>query len=621
MKKAISLFLCVIMCFMVFVMSTPVAFAASYNGTCGTGVSWSLDTSAGVLTISGSGEMNDYSFSSLPGWDRYQAYIKTVVFDDGVTYVGSYAFYNGGNGNKYKKLTAVDFGDVEIIGDYAFRGCAALSSITGGEDVYIIYPQAFRGCSSMTAFPFTGVVEIGNGAFCGAGLENITLPSTVRTIRAEAFENCADAETIFIPSLLTRAEDRAFADCTSVSYITYNAVSLSYPGIGVFSGTGCESGATLEIASNVHSVPDGLFASCSNLTSVVNGSGLISLGKESFAHTGITQFDIKSNLNSIDPTTFADCTSLAAFTVAGDNETFSANSMGILFNKDGDQIVRYPAGRTAVSYSVPSGVLTIADGAFRECKYLKSFTAGSPIIQIPESCFANCYALTDITLGSTVSKIKVYAFINCKALKNISMSGVSYIDNYAFSQCSALESLTTPSSLRIIGDYAFSDCKNLTTVTISSGATSVGKFAFYKCKSLTSVSIPSTVTSIKDYAFYDCTSLKTVTVPSSVATIGNYAFGFYYVITGTAPVPDFKIYCNPSAYAYTYAADNGIATGFSENSAEQMEIAISDTEQSAEKSLASTIFETIKDFIFNFDYIRFFTKIINFIINFAEAKL
>ena len=64
----------------------------TYSGECGTNVTWNLDTSTGLLRISGNGEMCSYSsYDSYP-WYSYISQIKKVVISEGVTSIGEWAF-------------------------------------------------------------------------------------------------------------------------------------------------------------------------------------------------------------------------------------------------------------------------------------------------------------------------------------------------------------------------------------------------------------------------------------------------------------------------------------------------------------------------------------------------
>ena len=66
--------------------------------------------------------------------------------------------------------------------------------------------------------------------------------------------------------------------------------------------------------------------------------------------------------------------------------------------------------------------------------------------------------------------------------------------------------------------------EDLTEVTIPAEVTSIGEHAFYDCSGLTSITIPDSVTSIGEYAFQDCSSLTSITIPNSVTSIGSSAF-------------------------------------------------------------------------------------------------
>ena len=134
MKKAISVLLCLCLALSVF---TVVPFAASAaevteetvgakSGTTGS-CRWSLDDE-GNLTISGNGAMVDYDATySNDTWITtapWGANIKSVVIEDSVTSIGSYAFY------KCTGLTSITIPDslANIEGD-AFRGCTGLTSV------------------------------------------------------------------------------------------------------------------------------------------------------------------------------------------------------------------------------------------------------------------------------------------------------------------------------------------------------------------------------------------------------------------------------------------------------------------------------------------------------------
>ena len=106
---------------------------------CGDDLTWSYED--GVLTVTGSGAMDDYG-EGAP-WVIYRTRIEKVVLE-GVTYIGSRAFYN------YDELEVVEFGDkLKEIGPEAFRGCEDLESITLPSTFKIFGEACFRDCTEL----------------------------------------------------------------------------------------------------------------------------------------------------------------------------------------------------------------------------------------------------------------------------------------------------------------------------------------------------------------------------------------------------------------------------------------------------------------------------------------
>ena len=105
-KRIVSI---VLACLMVLPLATSQVSAASPSGKCGNNVTWSLDQSTGVLTISGTGDMynyqvadtdwnpyeydlSTYTYSTNAPWWNYRNQIKSVIIEDGVTSIGDNAF-------------------------------------------------------------------------------------------------------------------------------------------------------------------------------------------------------------------------------------------------------------------------------------------------------------------------------------------------------------------------------------------------------------------------------------------------------------------------------------------------------------------------------------------------
>ena len=132
------------------------------SGSCGENAAWTLTGTENdlTLTISGSGNMTDFSESNIP-WTSERAKITKVVVENGITSVGSYAFYS------LSKLTDVSLPDsISYIGGHGFEKCTALKSVTIPDCVISIGEGAFDGCDS---------------------LKSLTIPDSVTSIDWEAF--------------------------------------------------------------------------------------------------------------------------------------------------------------------------------------------------------------------------------------------------------------------------------------------------------------------------------------------------------------------------------------------------------------------------------------------------
>jgi len=164
---------------------------AEKSGTCGDNLQWKL-TDEGVLTITGTGEMQDWHKSKPSPWHADKS-VKQVIIGDGVTTIGSSAF------SDCDSLTSVTIpNSVTTIGSSAFAGCSSLTSVTIGNSVTTIGHGAFYGCSSLTSVTIgNSVTEIGYYAFSGcSSLTSVTIPNSVTTIGYYAFSGCKNVKQI-----------------------------------------------------------------------------------------------------------------------------------------------------------------------------------------------------------------------------------------------------------------------------------------------------------------------------------------------------------------------------------------------------------------------------------------
>lgn len=198
---------------------------------------------------------------------------------------------------------------------------------------------------------------------------------------------------------------------------------------------------------------------------VVIPSNVTSIGVQAFLNCpNVTSISIPSSVTNISGSAFNYCSDLKnIFVDKGNRSYISVN--GVLFSKSKEDLIKYPAGKTSASYTVPRGVIRIGQGAFQNCTNLTSVSIPSGVIDIKHEAFSDCSNLVIVSIPSTVVGIGAFAFSRCSSLSNVSLpNGVTAIGDSAFSNCSGLVSVTIPTSVTKIGQGAFSYCKKLANV-------------------------------------------------------------------------------------------------------------------------------------------------------------
>ncbi len=163
-------------------------YNSATSGSCGDNVTWSYDANSCTLTISGSGDMEDYDATYDRDDETYYnptypwpSSVAKLVVKDGVTRLGSFAFY------KCTSLVKVSLPEsIRTFGSYCFAECSQLISLTIPSKVTVI-PQGFcSGCKKITAINIpSGVTRINKNAFLTTGITTLTIPTSVVYIGTE----------------------------------------------------------------------------------------------------------------------------------------------------------------------------------------------------------------------------------------------------------------------------------------------------------------------------------------------------------------------------------------------------------------------------------------------------
>lgn len=221
----------------------PQAQAEGESGECGENLTWSF--SAGTLTISGSGDMTDYFESTMAPWYSLREQILRVELPEGLTSVGSLAFYD------CRELMAVSIPDsVTSIGSYAFAECSGITMLKLG----------------------SGLAEIGECAFSDCvKLASLRLPESLRTIGMKAFYRCESIPTVTVPAGVTQVGMSAFAYCKNLASADIRANIDTVPEWMFY---GCGRLVYVTLPDNTENISEFAFRGCDQLTTVYyNGTG------------------------------------------------------------------------------------------------------------------------------------------------------------------------------------------------------------------------------------------------------------------------------------------------------------------------------------------------------------
>ena len=412
MKKILSLLLSLAMLLTITSGLNLTAYADVKTGKCGDNVTYSLDTSTGVLTISGTGNMrnNDSPFYN-------NSCVKSVIIENGVT----------------------------SIGDKAFEDCTSLTSVTIPNSVTSIGWGAFYDCTSLTS---------------------VTIGNSVTSIGSSAFYNTAyyndksnwDKGVLYLSNCLIDTND----DFNSTTDYTIKDGTRIIASSAFFD---CTSLKSIIIPDSVTTIGDYAFYKCTNLTNATVGNGVTSIGAFAFCDcTSLANITIPSSVTSIGDLTFSGCASLLSIEVSNGNRNYSSTD-GVLFNKNKTELITYPLGKTDSEYAIPNSVTSIDWYAFDGCTSLTSIIIPNSITSISLCAFRYCTSLTNVTIGNSVTSIGDFAFEGCTSLTSVTIpDSVTSIGSYAFYNCTSLTSITIPNSVTSIGHYAFRGCESLKDV-------------------------------------------------------------------------------------------------------------------------------------------------------------
>jgi hypothetical protein len=375
-------------------------------------------------------------------------------------------------------------------------------------------------------------------------LTRVDIGSDVTRIEDLAFQNCTSLNTVnIIGNNLRTIGNNAFENCTAITSII---IPSGVTSMGYYAFFGCNALASITIPNSVTSIGALAFYTCRALTSITIPNTMNTIAQSTFyGCINLNSVTIPNSVTNIEARAFQFCSSLYDITLPTNlisigDEAFSISSL--------------------TSITIPNSVTTIGWSIFFGCTALNTVTLPNNINIIPYSMFNGCTSLSNITIPNTVTTINNYAFQNCSSLININIPRSVTEINTAFEGCTSLISITVDEAnlfyssdahgvlhnknkttiiqyptgrvgayailgtVDTIGSEAFILSNNLTSITIPNSVITIESTAFGNCTSLTTINIPDSVTNIEEAAFLGCTNLTSVIMSNNITIIMNNLF-------------------------------------------------------------------------------------------------
>lgn len=259
--------------------------------------------------------------------------------------------------------------------------------------------------------------------------------------------------------------------------------------IGTEAFKDCGEISRIEIPTSVTTIQKGAFKNCTSLDSVIIPNSVLKMERSIFwgCHN-LTFISIPVSVSTISTYTFVDCKSLRQIKLPASVKEIGKECF---------------SGSAIEEFTLPPFVEFLGDGAFKECKQLKSVKLNNKINIIRKETFMECYNLKEINIPDEVKMIESKAFQDCIALRSVSLNNASLATSFD-SQNQA----------------TFKGCTNLTTIDFGQNVRFIPPFAFENCTNLQSIVLPSALLGLHISAFMG-SGVKVINVPAMTSQLSG----------------------------------------------------------------------------------------------------
>ncbi len=346
---------------------------------------------------------------------------------------------------------ALNLGEITSLGTGVFRNCR-FAAFTMPETLTEIPDEMFDGCTLLATFNFGNVTTIGQYAFRGcAALREVVLPSSARTIGEGAFQNCSALQTLTLPAGIVDIPAFMADGCRELVTLTNFSDQVGLLTIGEAAFRGCAKLSSLVFPSTVRELGASAFENCLNLTEVQLPAGVSVISDSLFAECRkLKSVTLSGTVTAIGNGAFLNCQELLSFP----------------FNEGLRQIgeTAFSGCRNLTVVLLPATLETLGQGAFKGCLRLSDVTIPVLIHELPESLFENCVELSHLTANGEILSIGAKAFSGAHLSSIDFLEQIEFIGEEAFSDCLFVEEVTIGGTLVHLADRAFAGCLSLSNV-------------------------------------------------------------------------------------------------------------------------------------------------------------